>query len=135
MLSEGSIQVGAWVLPSILKAGGRLFLRGRTPAAPTKGSGAKGDIMRMSPSDAPRSAVEAALRRETELRQRILADRLAELGQGEGGAVGKGATHLPPEAANDPTARGMWERLQEIRRQIADLRRNPPSGLREMLEP
>jgi len=35
MLSEGSIQIGAWVLPSIFKAGGRLFLRGRTPAAPT----------------------------------------------------------------------------------------------------
>ena len=91
--------------------------------------------MRMAPSDAPRSAAEAALRREAELRQRILADRLAELGHGEGGAVGKGATRLPPEAANDPTARGMWEELQRIRRQIADLRRNPPSGPREMLEP
>jgi hypothetical protein len=86
------------------------------------------------PSDAPRSAAEALVRREAEMQQRILADRLHELGLGEGGSVGKGATSLPPEAANDPIARGLWERLEEIRRRIADLRRNPPAT-DEMLEP
>jgi hypothetical protein len=34
MLTEGSIQIGALVLPSILKAGGRLFAQGRAPVAP-----------------------------------------------------------------------------------------------------
>jgi hypothetical protein len=35
MLTEGSIQIGALVLPSILKAGGRLFAQSRAPVAPT----------------------------------------------------------------------------------------------------
>jgi filamentous hemagglutinin len=34
MLTEGSIQIGALVLPSILKAGGRLFAQSRVPVAP-----------------------------------------------------------------------------------------------------
>jgi hypothetical protein len=37
MLTEGSIQIGALVLPGILKAGGRLFAQGRAPVAPTTG--------------------------------------------------------------------------------------------------
>jgi hypothetical protein len=36
ILTEGSIQIGALVLPSILKAGGRLFAQGRAPVAPAK---------------------------------------------------------------------------------------------------
>jgi hypothetical protein len=35
MLTEGSIQIGALVLPGILKAGGRLFAQSRAPVAPT----------------------------------------------------------------------------------------------------
>jgi hypothetical protein len=34
ILTEGSIQIGALVLPSILKAGGRLFAQSRAPVAP-----------------------------------------------------------------------------------------------------
>jgi hypothetical protein len=34
MLTEGSIQIGALVLPGILKAGGRLFAQSRVPVAP-----------------------------------------------------------------------------------------------------
>jgi hypothetical protein len=36
MLTEGSIQIGALVLPGILKAGGRLFAQGRAPVAPVR---------------------------------------------------------------------------------------------------
>jgi len=51
MLTEGSIQIGALVLPSILKAGGRLFAQGRAPVAPVRGARAGGGILGAAAGD------------------------------------------------------------------------------------
>lgn len=76
----------------------------------------------LSMASRPRSVAETKLRREAELQQRMLADRLAELGQGPGGSVGKGATELPSDVA-DEIATEIYNRIRDLRRQIADLRR------------
>jgi RHS repeat-associated protein len=115
-----------------------------TKAAPP-GKGVRGDIMRMAPSDAARSTVEAAAREEARLLQKVLADRLVELGIAkQGGLVGKGVKALPPPAdpgipipqgIRDPIVQELLTRLRAVRQRIANLRRNPPPAPREMLEP
>jgi hypothetical protein len=53
ILTEGSIQIGALVLPSILKAGGRLFAQSRAPVAPVRAalSSAERDALRTAARD------------------------------------------------------------------------------------
>lgn len=115
-----------FLIKSLVKSGVKL---GGKSGCGAPGKGAQGNVNRMArPNLPPLSRAEEALRREAEIQQRILADRLAELGVGEGGAIAKGAKELPPAAANDPIAKGLSGRLRELRRWIAELRRNPPHG-------
>jgi hypothetical protein len=52
ILTEGSIQIGALVLPSILKAGGRLFAQSRAPVAPSSGSAPASGAPQIPPGSA-----------------------------------------------------------------------------------
>ena len=123
--SLGIALIGWFAFGDILKGG----KKAATDLAEDGAEGAtanvlkEGNAMNMAASRSRAPAVEAALRAEAEQQQRILADRLGEISIGEGGAVGKGAKSLPPEAANDTIAQDMWRRLIEIRNQIIEEKR------------
>jgi hypothetical protein len=71
--------------------------------------------------------LEKALRREAELQQHILADRLLELGIGDGGGIDKGTKQVPP-GVDDPIAIALERRLGELRAKIAAERRRASSA-------
>jgi hypothetical protein len=111
MLTEGSIQIGALVLPSILKAGGRLFAQGRAPVAPRTGGAMSGGYRGTGLTQAEVEAITADFRRAGGVvDQSVDAQRYLQT-RGAGGLTINQETILLPA---NPTRTAVYEELVHV---------------------